>query len=104
MNVNESDLEYTVSMDLPGVDKKDVEVNMSEGIVTVNGKRKNIQHDRDNSCIWQETSHGTFRRSFELSNSVQGDKINARFKNGVLTLRIPKVDEIKPEVKKIAIS
>ena len=104
MNVNESDIEYTVSMDLPGVDKKDVEVNMSEGIVTVNGKRKNIQHDRDNSCIWQETAHGTFRRSFELSNSVQGDKINARFKNGVLTLRIPKADEIKPEVKKIAIS
>ena len=104
MNVNESDLEYTVSLDLPGVDKKDVEVNLKENIVTVIGERKNSHRGKDNACIWQETSHGTFQRSFELSNSVQGDKINARFKNGVLTLRIPKVDEIKPEVKKIAIS
>ena len=103
MNVNESDIEYTVSMDLPGVDKKDVEVNMSEGIVTVNGKRNNIQHDKDNSCIWKETSYGTFRRSFELSNTVQEDKINARYKNGVLTLIIPKTKEIKSEVKRIAV-
>ena len=103
MNVNESDLEYTVFMDLPGVDKKDVEVNMSEGIVTVNGKRKNIQHEKDNSCIWKETSYGTFRRSFELSNTVQEDKINARFKNGVLTLIIPKAKEIKTEIKRIAV-
>ena len=103
MNVNESDLEYTVSMDLPGVDKRDVEVSMREGIVTVLGKRKNGQHRKKNSCIWHETSHGTFRRSFELTNSVQEDKIKARFKNGVLNLTIPKAEEIKPVVKKIAI-
>jgi len=104
MNVNESDLEYTVSMDLPGVDKMDVEVNMSEGLVTVIGKRNNSQQDKKNSCIWQETSHGTFRRSFELENSVKEDKIKARFKNGVLILTIPKAEEIKPAVKKIAVS
>ena len=104
MNVNESDLEYTVSMDLPGVDKKDVEVNMSEGVVTVIGERKNSQQGKDNSCIWQENSHGTFKRSFELKNSVEEDKIKARFKNGVLTLTIPKAEEIKPELKKIAVS
>ena len=69
MNVNESDLEYTVSMDLPGVNKKDVEVNMSEGMVTVIGERKNSQHGKDDFCIWQENSHGTFKRSFELKNS-----------------------------------
>ena len=104
MNVNESDLEYTVSMDLPGVDKKDVEVNMSEGMVTVIGERKNSQQGKDNSCIWKENSHGTFKRSFQLKNSVEEDKIKARFKNGVLTLIIPKAEEIKPVVKKIAVS
>ena len=104
INVNESDIEYTVSMDLPGVDKRDVEVNMSEGMLKVIGKRKNSQQCKENSCIWQETSHGTFRRSFELTNSVQEDKIKARFKNGVLTLTLPKAEEIKPEVKKIAVS
>ena len=104
MNVSESDLEYTVSMDLPGVDKKDVEVNISEGMLTVIGERKNSQQGKDNSYILQETSYGTFRRSFELSNAVKEDKIKACFKNGVLNLTIPKAEEVKPAVKKIAVS
>ena len=104
MNVNESDLEYTVSMDLPGVDKKDVEVKISEGILTVIGERKNSQKEKDNSFIWKEASHGAFRRSFELSNAAQEDKIKACFKNGVLNLTIPKAEAVKPAVKKIAVS
>ena len=104
MNVNESDLEYTVFLDLPGVNKKDVEVNLSDGIVTVLGKRNNNQQEKDNSCIWKETSYGTFRRSFELSNAVREDKIKALFNNGVLTLTIPKAKAGKPAVKKIVVS
>ena len=104
INMNESDSEYIVSMDLPGVDKKDVEVNFSEGIVTVIGERKQNHQGKNNSCIWQETSNGTFRRSFELSNSVQDDKIKARFKNGVLNITIPKAKKVSPSVKKIAVS
>ena len=104
INVNESDIEYTVSMDLPGVEKKDLEVNISEGIVTVIGERKSSKPGKDNPCIWEEISHGTFQRTFELSNAVQEDKIKARFKNGVLNLRIPKAEEVKPVVKKIVVS
>ena len=104
MNVNESDLEYTVSMDLPGVRKKDVEVNISEGKVKVIGNRNDSQLKEGNSCILQETSHGTFQRSFELSNAIQQDKIKANFNNGVLNLTLPKAEVVKPEVKKIAIS
>ena len=104
MNVSESDLEYTVSMDLPGVDKKDVRVNISDGILTVIGERKNSQKEKDNSFIWKEAFHGAFRRSFELSNAVQEDKIKACFKNGVLILTIPKAEEVKPAVKEIAVS
>ena len=104
MNVNESDLEYTVFMDLPGVDKKDVEVNMSEGILTIIGERNNNEQGQDNPCILKENYHGTFLRSFELSNAVQEDKIKARFKNGVLTINIPKSEEVKPAVKKITVN
>ena len=104
INVNESDIEYTVSMDLPGVEKKDLKVNISEGMMTVIGERKSSIPAKDNLCILQEISHGTFQRSFELSNAVQEDKIKARFKNGVLNLRIPKAEEVKPAVKKIVIS
>ena len=104
INVNESDIEYTVSMDLPGVEKKDLKVNISEGMMTVKGERKSSIPAKDNLCILQEISHGTFQRSFELSNAVQEDKIKARFKNGVLNLRIPKAEEVKPAVKKIVVS
>ena len=104
MNVNESDLEYTVSLDLPGVGKKDVEVNLKENIVTVIGERKNSHQGKDNACIWQETSHGTFERSFELSNPVKEDKIKANFKNGVLNLTLRKAEEIRPVVKKISVN
>ena len=104
MNVNESDLEYTVYMDLPGVDKKDVEVNMSEGVITVTGMRKNSQQRKNNSCIWQENSQGTFIRSFELTKSVQENQIKARYKNGVLILTIPKAEKVDPPVKNIAVS
>ena len=104
INVNESDIEYTVSMDLPGVEKKDLKVNISEGMMTVIGERKSGMPAKDNLCILQEISHGTFQRSFELSNAVQEDKIMARFKNGVLNLRIPKAEEVKPVVKKIVVS
>ena len=104
MNVNESNLEYTASIELPGVDKKDVEVQISEGILTVIGERKNSQKEKDSSFIWKEAFHGAFRRSFELSNAVQEDKIKACFKNGVLILTIPKAEEVQPAVKKIAVS
>ena len=59
MNVNETDLEYTVVLDLPGVDKKDVEVNVSEGMLTVEGERNNSLQGKADSCIWQESAQGT---------------------------------------------
>ena len=103
MNINESDSEYTVSMDLPGVNKKDVAVSMSEGIVTVIGERKKCQQEKENSCIWKETYYGKFQRSFELSSTVQEDKIQACFKDGVLNLNMPKAEEVNPSVKKITV-
>ena len=104
MNINETDSEYFISMDLPGVDKKNVEVSLSDSIVTVTGERNNNQQQKDNSCIWEEISHGTFQRSFKLSNIVKADKIKAQFKNGVLTLIIPKAKEVKAAVKKITVN
>ena len=104
MNVNESESEYTVIMDLPGVEKRDVAVNVREGMVTVLGKRNNSQKGKDNNCVLQETSSGTFHRSFELSNAVQEDRIKARYRNGVLHLTIPKAKENKPTVKQIPVN
>ena len=104
MDVVEHASEYIISLDLPGVDRKDVEVNSSDGILTVVAERKKIKDEKDESHVWQESQYGTFKRSFELLHTMQEDKIKANFKNGVLTLIVPKAEEIKSNIKKIAIN
>ena len=104
MNVNETDSDYFILMDLPGVQKKEVEVNMSNGVLTISGERKTSEKDDGNNRIWHETTYGAFSRSFELTSDIIEDKIKAKFKDGVLNIKIPKAEEVKPEVKQIAVS
>ena len=104
MNVSETESDYFVMMDLPGVEKKDVEVNLSDGILTVSGERKTSERCDKNNRIWPETTNGAFSRSFELTSDIVEEKINAKFKAGVLNITIPKAAEVKPSVKKITVS
>jgi len=104
LDVYETDSTIEVSVDLPGVEKKDVEVNVSNGLLTITGERKNTAGESIEGRVWQETSFGTFKRSFELTDAVVEDKIKAQFKNGVLKISFPKAEEIKPTVRKIAVN
>ena len=101
LDVYESDNTIVASLDLPGVEKKDVEVSVSNGFLTISGERKNISSE---GRIWQETSFGTFKRTFELTEAVVEDKIKAQFKNGVLKISLPKAEEVKPAVRNISVS
>ena len=104
MNVSETQCDYLVMMDLPGVEKKDVDVNLKNGILTVSGERKTSEKNDENNHIWHETTHGTFSRSFELTSDTREEKIKAKFNNGVLNITIPKAKEVKPVVKTIEVS
>ena len=104
MNVSETESDYLIMLDIPGVEKKDVEVNLRTGILTVSGERKTSEKGNENSRIWHETTLGAFSRSFELTSDIVEEKIKAKFNNGVLNITIPKAEEIKPAVKKIAVS
>ena len=101
LDVYETDTTIVASLDLPGVEKKDVEVSVSNGFLTISGERKNISSE---GRIWQETSFGTFKRTFELTEAVVEDKIKAQFKNGVLKISLPKAEEVKPAVRNISVS
>ena len=103
MNVSETESDYLIMMDLPGLEKKDIDINLSNGILTLSGERKLSSHGSENSRICHETIHGAFSRSVELTSDIVEDKIKAEFKDGVLSIIIPKVEEVKPAVKKIAI-
>ena len=104
LDVYETDSTIEVSVDLPGVEKKDVEVNVSNGFLTISGERKKTAGESTEGRIWQETSFGTFKRSFELTDAVVEDKIKAQFKNGVLKISLPKAEEVKPAVRNISVS
>ena len=104
MNINEANDEYLVTMDLPGVEKKDMEIKVSDGFLTISGERKIVNQDSENNRVRYESAHGAFSRSFELSTEIVADKIKAKFKNGVLSITMPKVKEVKPKVRKIVVS
>ena len=101
LDVYETDSTIVASLDLPGVEKKDVEVSVSNGCLTISGERKNISGE---GGIWQETSFGTFKRTFEVTEAVVEDKITAQFKNGILKISLPKAEEVKPAVINISVT
>ena len=104
MNVSETTSDYLIMMDLPGVEKKDVEVNLNNGILTISGERKTSEMSDENNRSWHEAAYGIFSRSFELTSNIVEEKIKATFKDGVLNIIIPKAEETKPSVKQIAVS
>ena len=104
LDVYETNNTIVARVDLPGVEKRDVKVSMSNGFLTISGERKNISGESGEGRIWQETSFGTFKRTFELTEAVVGGKIKAQFKNGVLKIYLPKAEEVKPAVRNISVS
>ena len=104
LDVYETDSTIVASLDLPGVEKKDVEVSVSNGFLSISGERKNIFGKSGDGRICKETSFGTFKRTFELTEAVVEDKIKAQFKNGVLKISLPKAEEVKPAVRNISVS
>ena len=98
-----TDKAYIVRGDLPGISKKDVNIEVHDNILTVSGERKNDNTEENNSFDYSRISYGKFSRSFNLPEDVKYEKINAKMKDGVLSLEIPRMEAIKHDVKKISI-
>ena len=99
-DIYETDQALTVVMEMPGVDKGKVEINIEEGVLTVEGSIDFSKYEALEP-VYTEYNIGNFRRSFSLSNSIDQDKIRADLKDGVLTLTLPKAEQAKP--RKIAV-
>lgn len=95
---------YTLEADLPGFDKKDINVDISGGRLTISAERHSEceQKDKKNKYVRCERSYGSYSRSFDLSG-VESDKITAKYDNGVLTLTCPKKKEITENSKRLEI-
>ncbi|MGO3576007.1 MAG: Hsp20/alpha crystallin family protein [Lactobacillus helveticus] len=90
-DVAETDKDYTVKIDMPGMNKEDINVNYKDGFLTVVGSRKSFKDtsDKDKNIIHKERSEGRTSRSYRLPNIVAGE-IHAKYDNGVLTITLPK--------------
>jgi len=102
MDVVENDGEFLVRCDLPGVKKDDVELSISSNVLTIKGEKHDEQAKEETKYYRRESWSGSFQRSIALSESVDPDKVEAELKDGVMTIRLPKREELKP--KQIAIS
>lgn len=100
VEVSETDDEVKVEAELPGVEQKDVDVSLADGVLTIRGERK----AETNGSFYSERWAGKFQRSLEVGDDVDPDKASAVFKNGVLTVTVPKRPEAQRQVKSIPVA
>ena len=96
-DVSETDDDYTISVDLPGITKKDVEVSYKDNRLTISGKREHEEEEEKKDYLRRERYRGSFTRSFTLPSEVKEEDIKARFKDGVLKVQVPKSEVRKPK-------
>lgn len=97
VDIAELDNEYVVKMELAGVNKDDVKISLESNILTIKGEKKQEKEERNKNVHRVERSYGSFQRSFTLPTTVKSDKIDAVFKEGVLSVSLPKAEEAKPK-------
>ncbi|HVT34954.1 MAG TPA: Hsp20/alpha crystallin family protein [Nevskiaceae bacterium] len=103
VDIKETDKEYSVKAELPGVGKDDVKVDVQNGVLTLSGERKFEKEDKDAKHHRIERAYGSFTRSFVLPEDVLADKISAEHKDGVLCVHLPKTDIRKDKSTQIKI-
>jgi HSP20 family protein len=103
INILEQDSAVTITADLPGLKAEDVEVTVEEGTLSIRGERKLEEAAEGETYHRVERLYGSFERTFTLPNSIDVEKIEARFSNGEMVLTLPKREESKPRSVKIKV-
>lgn len=102
-DVSETDTEYEVSVELPGIDEKDIELDVSEGMLTLRAEKREEREEKKKNYHLTERSYGNVRRSFRVPEGVEVGKIKADFSKGVLRVMLPKTREAKAKQRKIPV-
>jgi HSP20 family protein len=96
LDVYENKDNFVVKIELPGMKKEDIEVSLHDGSLSISGERKSETRQEDAEVCRAERFFGRFQRSVTLPAPVAADKVNAQYKDGVLTITLPKTEEAKP--------
>jgi HSP20 family protein len=108
VNIKETDKSYSIEIVAPGFEKADFKVSLDQQLLTISAEKRNEAKEdsdsyRNEKQIRREYSYRSFKRSFTLDEKTDGTNIDAKYVNGVLTLNLPKKEEVKPTVKEINI-
>ena len=101
LDVAETKNELVVKAEVPGMDPKDIDISLSDGRLTIKGEKRQEKEEKEADYHLVERSYGSFIRSVQLPREVQGDKISASYKNGILKITLPKSEEAKKKEIKI---
>jgi len=104
VDVKESDNSFTLTADIPGLTKKEVKVNITDGILSISGERKFEDEKESGNYHYRERRYGSFSRTFNLPETVNDEDISASFKNGILSIELPKHEVVLPKEREIKIS
>lgn len=96
VDIHETDKELILDVELPGMEKKDIKIGVKNDILTISGERKQERKTEGSEYYRHERHYGKFERSFTIPETVDADNISANYKNGVLTLNLPKAKEVLP--------
>jgi HSP20 family protein len=95
----EKDKQYEISAELPGLDQNNIEITVSNGILTIKGEKQEDKEEKKKDYYLSERRYGVFQRSFRIPGDVDAEKIEAAFKNGILTVTLPKLAAAQREDK-----
>ena len=104
VNVYEYDDKVGVVAEIPGLDKKDLSIDVEDGVLTVAGNKHGLFDDTGATVLRRELKHSSFKRQFELGEQLNGENIKASFKDGLLSIEIPKIEPEKPKKHSVKIS
>jgi HSP20 family protein len=104
IDIVEKDKAFEVTAELPGLDAKDIELQLADGMLTIKGEKQEEKEEKTKDRYVSERRYGSFRRSLQVPGSVDVDKIEATYKSGVLTVTLPKSPEAEKKQKTIPVS
>ncbi len=104
VDIEEDDREYLLKAELPGMKKEDVKLKVEGGTLSISGERKEEKEEKDKKHHRVERSYGAFMRSFALPEVVLSEKVSAEFKDGILTVHVPKDEKAKPKAIEVKVS
>lgn len=103
IDVKEKDKEIIVKAELPGMDADDIDISISDDVLTLRGEKKEEKEEKQGDYYHHELSYGSFHRDIPLPAEIETDRVDAEFKKGVLTVRLPKKPEAQRKAKKIQV-